>query len=144
MKKIILSLALISSLALCSAPKHTSCDLSQVGDVTLNLGGYGIFKKANYKAIVETGKNFKTIFIGSTISVKSATLTITDIHADKRIKGKPRTGIITVNLDANNTTQKIEMNYSYDKGDFSAKGVQKNGKNISFTLKIKALLCSSK
>ncbi len=144
MKKIILALALISSLAFGSAPKHTSCDLSQIGDVTLNLGGYGVFKKANYQAIAETGKNFKAIFIGSTISVKSATLTITDIQADRRIKGKPRTGVITVSLNADNITQKIEMNYSYDKGDFSAKGVQKNGKNISFALKIKALLCSSK
>lgn len=144
MKKILFVLALLSSLALCSAPKHTSCDLSQVGDVELHLGGYGVFQKANYKAIAKSGKNFKTIFIGSIISVDSATLTITDIQADKRIKGKPRTGVITVTLQTDKKTQKIKMNYTYNKGDFYAKGIQKNGKEISFALKIKALLCNSK
>ena len=120
----------------------TGCDLAQVGDVELNLGGHGTFKKANYKAIAKSGKNFKTIFVGSVISIKSAKVEIVDIKADKRVKGQPRTGTITVNLDADNSIQNIVMLYNYDKGHFTAKGKQKNGKDISFALNIKAVLCS--
>ena len=139
MLKILISLAFISSLAFSAGLKANGCDLSQVGDVELNINGKS-YKKADYKAKIPSGKNFKTIFIGSTIKVENAVVEITDIKADKRIKGKPRTGMVTV--DAN--SEQVALNYSYDKGHFSAKGVQKNGKEIGFSLEIKALLCHVK
>jgi len=143
MIKILLSLVFISSLAFSAAPKVTGCDLSQVGDVKLSIGSK-VVKKADYKAIAKSGKNFRSILVGSVISTQGAVVEILDIKADKRVRGKPRTGTIRVSLDANHTNQKVKMNYSYSKGHFSAKGVDKNGKIISFALEIAALLCHAK
>ncbi len=118
--------------------KANSYELSQVGDVSLFLNGQN-YKKVNYKAIVASAKNLKTIFIGSTLSVEGTTITITEIHANKRIKRQARTGTIRVEVNS----EKVILNYIYDKGHFSAKGLQKNSKEISFSLEIKALLCHS-
>ena len=139
MLKILISLMFISSLALSAGLKANGCDLSQVGDVSLTLNGES-YEKADYKAITPTGKNFKTIFIGSTIRIKDTLITITNIQADKRLKGKPRTGTVTVDINS----EKVVMNYNYNKGHFSAKGIQKNSNTIAFALEIKALLCHSK
>ena len=137
---------LLSSVIFGATPlgKATGCDLSQDGDVALNIVGYASSKKAEYKAIREVGKNFKELFIGSTIKVKDALVTITDITSKKRVRGKPRTGIITVTLKNASTTQSIEMPYSYLDGHFKAQGKQKNSKQIILSLEIKALLCYSK
>lgn len=139
MLKILISLAFISSLAFSAGLKANGCDLSQTGDVELNINGKS-YKKADYRAKIPSGKNFKTIFVGSTISAGGSMVTIIDIKADKRIKGKPRTGVVTVEVDS----EKVELTYSYDKGHFSAKGMQKNKKEIGFALEIKALLCHAK
>jgi len=139
MLKIIFSIIFVISLLNSASLKHTGCDLSQVGDVEFKLGSK-IYKKANYKAVAPSGKNFKTIFVGSTISVDGTAVKITDIKANKREKDKPRTGVIT--LDVN--SQVVEMEYHYNKGHFSAKGRLKDGRSISFFLEIKALLCSAK
>lgn len=136
MLKIFISLAFISSLVFSAGTKANGCDLSQVGDVELNVNGKS-YKNANYKAIASSGKNFRTIFVGSTMSVENTVVEIIDIKANKRIKGKPRTGTITVESNS----EKIVLNYNYNKGHFFAKGTQKNGKEISFALEIKALLC---
>ncbi len=140
MLKILLSLLFISSLAFSANSKPTGCDLSQVGSVKLSLGSK-VVKKANYKAIAKSGKNFHSILVGSVISTQDAVVEILDIKADKRVRGKPRTGTIVVSLDAQ---QKVKMHYSYSEGHFIAKGVEKNGKKISFALEIAALLCHAK
>ncbi|MEA3331621.1 MAG: hypothetical protein U9Q29_08020 [Campylobacterota bacterium] len=82
--------------------------------------------------------------VGSIISIDATSLEILDIKADKRVRGKPRTGDISVKLDKDKIIQKVAMKYSYDKGHFSAKGMQKNGEELSFALEIEALLCSGK
>lgn len=138
MLNILISLVFVSSLASSAGLKANGCDLSQVGDVSLTVNAKH-YKKANYKAITPSGKNFKTIFVGSTINVENTIIKITDIHADKRVKDKPRTGTITVDVNS----ESVLLNYTYDKGHFNAKGVQKNSKEISFALEIKALLCHS-
>ncbi len=139
MLKIFLSIMFLSSLLFSSGIKANGCDLSQTGDVQLTLNGKK-YEKVNYKAIVPSGKNFKTIFIGSTISMKDTLIKITDIQADKRIKGKPRTGLITIDIDS----ETVILNYNYEKGHFMAKGIQKNSQEIAFALEIKALLCHTK
>ena len=146
MIKIILSMLLVSSVIFGATPlgKATGCDLSQNGDVTMHIGGYATSKKADYKAIKEVGKTFKELFVGSTIQVKDALVTITAITSNKRVRGKPRTGVVTISLKQNNQVQNIEMPYTYLDGHFQAKGKQKNSKEISFALEIKALLCYSK
>ncbi len=139
MTKILLSLIFISSLAFSAGLKATGCDLSQFGDVELTLGSKN-YEKATYKAITPSGKNFKTIFVGSTITVDGTVATITDIKANKREKGKPRTGVVT--LDVN--SEIVVLTYHYNKGNFSAIGILKDGRAISFALEIKALLCHAK
>ena len=143
MIKIIISLMFISSLVFATGLKPNGCDLSQVGDVELNLGSKK-FKKTVYKAISPSGKNFRSILVGSTISVESIVVKIMDIKADKRVKGRPRTGTVTVSLNADNINEKIQMKYRYSKGHFVAKGLQQNARIISFALDIKALLCHAK
>jgi len=146
MIKIILLILLISSVIFGDTPlgKPTGCDLSQDGDVSLNIGGYASTKKADYKANKEIGKNFKELFIGSTIRLKGALLTITAITSKKRVKGAPRTGLVRVTLKQGSSSETIEMPYRYLNGYFEANAKQKNSKEISFSLNIKALLCYSK
>jgi len=133
MFKKILFLIFFSSLLLA---KPNGCDLSQVGDVKLQIGS-NIYEKTNYKAIAPSGKNFRSILVGSTINTKNISLKIVAIKANKRVKGKPRTGIITITLN----NEKIPMTYNYNKGHFKAKGILKNKTPFSFALEIKALLC---
>ena len=94
---------------------------------------------------------------------------ILDIKADKREKGKPRTGVISIEIVMNSITKKVPMKYSYDEGKLRAEGfidlfdfqaskalsaINKacfdlhKGKTwsdvlISFEMNIKAELCSS-
>ncbi|MEA1892693.1 MAG: hypothetical protein U9N33_08285 [Campylobacterota bacterium] len=138
MLKIFLGLVLLYSLA-SSSPKATGCDLSQIGDVAFSVGAKSV-QKADYKAIAKSGKNFRSILVGSTIGIDGVVAEIVDIEADKRVRGKPRTGTITVSLDTD-TKQRVKMNYTYSDSSFSAKGVDRNGVKISLNLKIAALLC---
>lgn len=140
MLKVIFSLLFISSLTFGASIKANGCDLSQVGAVELTVGSKSS-TKADYKAIAPSGKNFHSILVGSIISIDNTTLKIVDIKANKRVKRKARTGLVTVVLSSDEGTQKIEMPYSYDKGHFVAKAKQKNAKEISFSLYIEAILC---
>ncbi len=124
--------------------KAIGCELSQVGDVRLHIEHVGDFEKAAYIPILKSGKNFRTIFIGSLIKADGVEIELLEIDADKRVKGKPRTGTLRVELKTKKGAETIMMKYRYDKGDFFAKGKQKNGDAIDFSLKIKALLCHSK
>ena len=124
--------------------KATGCDLSQDGDVALSIEGYASSKNAEYKAAKEIGKNFKELFVGSIIKVKDALVKITAIKSNKREKGKPRTGVVTVHLKQGASEQSIDMSYNYINGYFEANGKQSNSKKISFSLNIKALLCYNK
>ncbi len=140
MLKIFLSLVFISCVLFSAGLKPTGCDLSQVGDVEFSIGSKNS-KKADYKAISPSGKNFRSILVGSTMAIDGDTLKIVDIKANKRVKREARTGSVSVVVNADGASQNIEMVYSYSKGHFSANGELKNGKNVSFALDIKALLC---
>ena len=146
MIKILFSMLLLSSVVLGVTPlgKPTGCDLSQDGDVSLNIAGYASSEKAEYKAANEVGKNFKELFVGSTISLQDANLVITEIKSNKRVKGLPRTGTLSVELKLKDTKEKINMTYMYEQGHFMTLGKQKNSQEINFSLYIKALLCYSK
>jgi len=145
MFKIFVSLFLASSMMLgATLAKATGCDLSQDGDVSLSIIGYGSTKKAEYSPGQKVGKNFKELFVGSKIKLDDAVLSIISITSNKREKGAPRTGIVTVTLTKGKNVQNIKMPYRYLNGYFEAKGIQKNSKELSFSLNIKALLCYSK
>ncbi len=140
MIKTIFFLLFTSSLMFGANLKANGCDLSQVGDVEFSVGAKTT-KKADYKAIAPSGKNFRSILVGSTMRVDDFTLKIVDIKANKRVKRKARTGIISAVVYNDAIRENIKMPYSYDKGLFVAEVKQKDGINASFALQIKALLC---
>ncbi len=109
---------------------------------------HGKFTDVKYTPNALEGKNFRELLVGSKVeinsnkidtaitsrddtvvdfffkklSVGSITGTITNIKADNHIKGKPRTGIVTVDITLNGKTKSVNMNYNYFKEDFSATG----------------------
>ena len=203
--KIIVSM-LLGFMFLSSAElKHTGCELSQVGKFSVNFEAYktlskigvnGGFDKVNYKSVKTSGKNFRELFIDSSVNIETSSVNskhkerdsklvsfffnqmseksikakIIDITSDKRVRGKPRTGTLLVEVIMNSITKKIPMRYTYNKGLFDASGMidifdfsankalssinkacydLHAGKTwsdvkIKFSTKIEAVLCSAK
>lgn len=109
---------------------------------------HGKFTDVQYTPKALEGKNFKEILVGSKVSIDSSKIdtaivsrdetivefffeklsigkiegVITDIAADERIKDKPRTGTVFVEITFNGKSKTIPMNYNYYKEDFSATG----------------------
>jgi len=206
MKKIVLSM--IMAIAVAStlvAAQKTGCVLAQKGKVSVDWKAYktaskigvgGVFDDVKYTAIAKEGKNFRSILVGSSVTIDTSSVNsknegrdvklvkfffekmagknidarITNIKADKKLKDKPRTGIVTLDVKMNNIKKTVPMRYSFSDGVFSAKGVidildfsaskalssinkacydLHKGKtwsdvSIGFTTKIEALLCNVK
>ncbi|RRS32623.1 MAG: hypothetical protein P794_00755 [Epsilonproteobacteria bacterium (ex Lamellibrachia satsuma)] len=136
----------------------TGCVLVQPADMNVTwkayktlakLGVGGQFTAVKYTANKLEGKNFRELFVGSTVTIDTSKITtgnpardetlvkmffgklknpiitakITDIQkTDKHVKGKPRTGIVSVSIAMNEKTLIIPMKYYYSKGHFQAKG----------------------
>lgn len=109
---------------------------------------HGQFMDVQYKPNALEAKNFSELLVGSSVSMEGNKINtnivsrddtivkfffdklstgkidgvITNIKADDRIKGKPRTGIITVKITLNGKSKEIPMDYNYYKEDFSATG----------------------
>ncbi len=132
MVRIIFSLVFVISMLFANTQKGGSCELSQVGDVRLYIEHVGDFEKAAYIPIVKSGKNFRTIFIGSLIKADGVEIELLEIDADKRVKGKPRTGTLRVELKTKKGAETIMMKYRYDKGDFLQKGSEKTEIQLTF------------
>ena len=112
------------------------------------IGVGGIFDSVKYSAVAPKGNNFREILVGSSIEIdtasvnsknsgrdvklvkfffeqmssKNITAKIVDIKSDKRVRGKPKTGVMLVAITMNGKTKEIPMNYIFNKGDLSAKG----------------------
>jgi len=108
----------------------------------------GMFDSVKYKAIAPEGNNFREILVGSSVVIdtssvnsnhksRDATLVkfffkqmndskikakIVDIKSDKRMRGKPKTGVMSVDVTMNGVTKKVPMSYVFDNGDLSASG----------------------
>jgi hypothetical protein len=108
----------------------------------------GMFDSVKYKAIAPEGNNFREILVGSSVVIdtssvnsnhesRDATLVkfffkqmndskikakIVDIKSDKRMRGKPKTGVMSVAVTMNGATKKVPMSYVFDNGDLSASG----------------------
>jgi hypothetical protein len=111
---------------------------------------HGKFLDAQYTPKALEGKNFRELLVGSKVSMSSTNIDteiisrdetivqfffnklsttkiegiITDIKANEadHVKGKPKTGIVTVQITMNGKTVTTPMNYNYFKEDFSATG----------------------
>ena len=152
MNKILFSLITLASLAY-----SEGCVLTQSSDMKVTwkayktlakLGVAGEFTEVNYMATAKEGKNFKSLLVGSKVSIdiskistnnagRDKTLvenffgklkgkkiegTIISIHADKREKGKPYRGVLDVNMTMNEKTLQIPMNYTFEEEHFTATG----------------------
>ena len=138
-------LILLSTFMLLSATemglKGGSCTLAQEGKVEV-IYNSKVYKDVNYNANAKSGKNFREIFIGSTISIDNTlTLKLLDYKPNKRIKGKPKTGVFLVETTVDDKKENLQMAYIFDKGVMSAIGVTKNAK-VSFTTKVSYSLCT--
>lgn len=207
MKKIV-SLAMFAILAFGSsvnASEKSGCELSQVGAVEVSWIGYktptkvgvgGTFDSVKYTPIAKSGNNFRSVLVGSTVTIDTTTVNsknqgrdeklakfffgmmsqknieakIVDIKADEKVKGAPRTGIVSVEIDMNGVKKIVPMKYSFKDSTFEATGVidilefdaskalssinqacfdLHGGKTwsdvaISFKTKIEALVCNAK
>lgn len=112
------------------------------------VGVGGVFDKVTYTAIVAEGNNFNEILVGSSVIIETSSVNtkhesrdktlvdfffkqmnnpqikakIVDIKSDKRMRGKPKTGEMSVEITMNGTTKTVPMKYIFDNGDLSAKG----------------------
>lgn len=159
MKKIILSLLFITSVVLsANASEKTGCVLAQKGKVNVNWEAYkteskvavgGVFDSVTYIPYAKEGKNFRSILVGSKVSIDTSSVNsknsgrdeklvkfffeqmstknidgeIVDIKADPKVKNAPRTGVVTIDIKMNDVTKRVPMKYSFSDGLFSAKGV---------------------
>jgi hypothetical protein len=135
-----------------------SCTLAQDGAVKVNFTAYktaskigvsGSFEKVTYNSKAKSGKNFREIFVGSSVNIetrsvntknsardnklvkfffekmigKNITAKILDYKPNKRFKGKPKTGLFIVEVTMNGISKIVPMNYIFNKGDMRANGV---------------------
>ncbi len=169
MKKILISLITLTSLAYCAG----GCILTQSKSLNVKYSAYNKvlktninekFKNIKYIPISIEGKSFKELFVGSKIIIDTTSSKLTipnieakivDIKANKRIKGKSRTGSIKLLVTINKQSLNIPMTYNYNNGYFEATGLigledfnienKSFGKiTINFNTTIEALLCDVK
>lgn len=113
------------------------------------VGVSGSFDSVKYNSIAKNGKNFREILVGSSVDIDTSSVNskhkardaklvtfffeqmssktinakIVDIKADEKVKGKPRTGVVTLDITMNGVTKKVPMKYTFSDSIFSAKGV---------------------
>ena len=121
--------------------KGGSCTLAQKGQVTMNYNT-NIYTDVAYSANKKSGKNFREIFVGSSMNVgKKIQLKILDYKPNKRIKGKPKTGIFMANVTRENKSTTIQMAYIFDKGIMSATGIV-NETTVGFFTRVDYSFCT--
>lgn len=149
MKKIILSMLLaLSIVSSLSASQKSGCVLAQKGEVKVKFDNKEVISKVNYIPIAKEGKNFRTILVGSSIAFatsdnKKVKIKIIDIKADPRVKGQPRTGLVTLDIKIAAKKQEVSMKYSFSDDLFTVDGMV-DELNINFSTKIEAILCNVK
>ena len=136
---------LLITFSLCNATemglKGGSCTLAQEGKVTLNYNNK-FYNDVMYIPNAKSGKNFREILVGSVFNVdNSISIKIIDYVPNKRVKGKPKTGVFSVEITTDSLTKNSTMSYIFDAGIMSATGVV-NKTTIGFWTKIKYTLCS--
>lgn len=158
MKRLVVSLFLFLSVALgVSADQKTGCILAQKGALEVSWTGYktddkiavgGTFNKVVYTPVAPQGSNFRSILVGSSVTIDTASVNskngardeklakfffgmmsdkniyakIVDIRAHKKVRDAPRMGVVKVDITMNGITKNIFMTYTFKDGIFEAKG----------------------
>ncbi|MCK4737426.1 MAG: hypothetical protein KAT10_02625 [Sulfurimonas sp.] len=149
MKKIIISVLMaLSIVSSVSASQKSGCVLAQKGEVEVKINNTQVAGKVKYISVAKEGENFRSILVGSQIIFntsdnKNVKLKIIDIKADPRVKGKPRTGLLTLDTKIGTKKKNVSMKYSFSDDLFSVDGMV-DELNIKFSTKIEAILCVSK
>lgn len=121
--------------------KGGSCTLAQEGAVSVNYNNK-FYEDVKYTPPAKSGKNFREILVGSVVDVDNTlSIKIIDYIPNKRVKGKPKTGIFMVETTIDSVKKNSIMSYIFDAGIMSVTGVV-NDTSIGFWTKIKYTLCS--
>ena len=122
MIKFLISFALLfSSLYGVEMGKSGGCTLTQSGVVKVGYNDITL-KDVSYTMPAKSGGNFRAIFVGAKLSVvlpatsKTLKAKVLDYKPNKRIKGKPKTGLFIVEFDYDGKKRVFEMDYIFDKG----------------------------
>ena len=104
------------------------CTLTQKGEFKVGYNNITL-DKTEYIGIAQSGKNFRSIFVGSKVVILNKKFKdkieaeIIDYKPNKRIKGKPKTGIFIVKIGMGSRLKMINMNYIFDSGVMYASAV---------------------
>ncbi|MEA3454977.1 MAG: YceI family protein [Campylobacterota bacterium] len=152
MRRVIMAFALLYTMGnaggcILTQPKEISVDWKAYKTLG-KIGVGGEFTSVNYTPAALEGKNFRELLVGSKVAIDTAKIdtgnperdqtlvtfffnkisgekidaTINEIKADERIKGKPRTGTLSVMITMNKKSLIIPMKYHYEKELFKAEG----------------------
>ncbi len=117
------------------------CTLAQKGEFLVGFNDVTL-DGVEYIANQESGKNFREIFVGSRVTLKSKRLTgnvnavILDYKPNKRMKGKPKTGLFMVEIKMDKYKTTLPMEYIFDDGVMSAEADLKLPSKEGATLKV--------
>ncbi len=158
MFKILLSIMLFISIASSAemGKNGGGCTLAQQGEFKVGYNEITL-KGVEYKAKSPSGKNFREIFVGSYVVIPTKNpesvikAEIVDYKPNKRIKGKPKTGIFIVKISMKNGMAVVPMQYIFDSGVMRASAViespfakEKSSLKIWFETDVKYSLCYTK
>jgi len=122
-----------------------SCTLFQEGSFKVGFNDIKL-DGVKYNSVKKSGKNFREIFVGSSVIINSSKFknplkaTIMDYKHNKLIKGKPKTGIFMVKIEMDDVIINLNMDYVFDKGIIKATKML-NKTNIWFQTAVGHSLC---
>ena len=155
MFKIILSFIIAVTVASSAemGKKGGGCILAQEGEFKVGYNEVTL-KGVEYKAKAPSGANFREIFVGSKVFVTTDNpqniikAEILDYKPNKRMKGKPKTGLFIVKVTTQASMTVLPMQYSFDKGVMKASAEvvspfskEKESLKIWFETDVKYSLC---
>ena len=129
------------------------CTLAQQGEFKVGYNEVTL-KGVEYKAKAPSGANFREIFVGSKVVIANENpqnvinAEIMDYKPNKRMKGKPKTGLFIVKISMKSGMTILPMKYIFDAGKMKASAVidspftkEKTSLKIWFETDVKYSLC---
>ncbi len=132
------------------------CTLAQEGEFKVGYNDVTL-KGVKYIAKAPSGANFREIFVGSKVVIANENpdniinAEIMDYKPNKRMKGKPKTGLFIVKVSMKAGMTILPMKYIFDAGVIKASAViespftkEKTSLKIWFETDVKYSLCYAK
>ena len=121
-KILIVLFMLLSSLYGVEMGKSGGCTLTQSSNVKIGYNATEL-KGVSYSMPSKSGSNFRELFVGATLSLlipetkKILFVKVLDYKPNKRVKGKPKTGIFITEFAYDGKKRVLNMEYIFNKGD---------------------------